>query len=154
TKEAPPAPPPAAAPTNGHNNGAQTQGQAPPTRPQTVPPGTLQAPAPQITQGHAQQAQHAQHAQHPPAQARPRPKAPARPAYSEESQSSVSETSGAMPYRRGGKKGGSPTMTIGILIIALAGGGGFAAWKHARSVAKGRAARALRDAQAELKHDS
>ncbi len=146
-KEAPPPPPPPVqAPTNGANgtngaSGAQAQGQK---RPPTVPPGTLQTPGPQVV---------GQPAQGQPQQRRPQTQR--RPAYvpPEESQSSISEIS-ELPARRRGKKGGSPTLTIGILILALAGGGGFAFWKKWDSERKAKAGKALKAAASELKHDS
>jgi len=144
-KEAPPPPPPVvhqAPGANGANGaGGQVQGQR---RPPTVPPGTLQTPGPQATQQPAQ------------AQGGPRkPPTQRRPVYvpPEESQSSISEIS-ELPARRRGKKGGSPTLTIALLIIAIAGGGGFALYKRWDAERKGRAGRALRAAAAELKHDS
>ncbi len=150
-KEAPPPPPPPPAaaqqaPTNGRANGAGT-GQTQAHRPPTVPPGTLQTPAPQIQGQPAAQAQ---------APAPRKPPTQRRPAYvpPEESQSSISEIS-ELPARRSGKgKGGSATMTIAILIIAIAGGGGYLAWGQYVGKKKAAAAKELKVAAAELKHDS
>jgi tetratricopeptide (TPR) repeat protein len=155
TKAAPaPAPPvlQQAAPMGSNGtNGAQAQAPMQQRRPPTVPPGTLQTPGPQVVQP-----QHAQHAPAP-AQGGPRrPQTQRRPAYvpPEESQSGAYEASSELSEIPRRRRGGSANVTIGLLIIALAGGGGFAFWKKWDSDRRAKAGKALRAAAGELKHDS
>jgi tetratricopeptide (TPR) repeat protein len=152
-KEAPPPPPPVVQQPSHHNgpNGAGA-GQQQQRRPPTVPPGTLQTSSQQ--QHHAPQ-NHAAPVLHQQAPAQPRrPQTQRRPVYTpEESQSGISEVS-ELPSMRVKQKKGNPTVTIGVLLVAILGGGGWFAWGQYNGKLKNEASKFLRAAAAELKHDS
>src|SRR5581483_2383385 len=139
----PPAPVQQAAPANGavpHRNGsngaaAQVQAHAPAQGAQQQAPRQAQAPA-------QQQARPAQ----------PQPRQQRRPAYVEESQSGISEVS-EIPRRRC-KGGGSAQVTIGILLLAMVGGGGYFVYGRWKAEKTREYNSKMQEGQKEIRHDS
>ncbi len=136
--------------------------------PPPPPPPVLQAPAAAASTNGASHAptngaaaRPAAQGQQAPAQgqARARPASGAqgravqrRPAYAEESQSGISELS-EVPRRRG-KRSGSATATIGILIVAIAGAAAYFVIGGINARNNACAAKALIEGQKELRRDS